>query len=347
MNNNKIKTFKVGGCVRDTLLGIEPNDIDYVVVGASPEDMLSAGFSRVGSSFPVFLDKEGREFALARTERKIGEGYFGFSFSTEDVPLIDDLKRRDLTINSMAMDSSGAIIDPFGGIHDLNRKILRHTSAAFIEDPLRVLRVARFHARFGKEWTIAPETKELCKKIVLSGELKSLSKERIFNEFEKTLAYDNFRLFITDLIEFGCLNVLFEDINVAVLPIPELEPKDALSKFATICFMNSEKFLQSIISDSKFTNEFKDIAAFFLKYKSNADKFILIHDIFKNKKFICDILRTNSLLVNNEHLKFLNFLSTCNINFESIHPEIRNTLKGKQISDYIFQLKLNEFKTGL
>lgn len=179
------KIYLVGGAVRDLLLGLSPKDRDYVVVGATEEWMLDQGFKKVGAAFPVFLHPEtGEEYALARTEVKSGKGYHGFSVKFDpSVTLEDDLKRRDLTINAMALSEDQRFIDPFNGQVDLKNKVLRHTSEAFAEDPLRVLRVARFAARYGFE--VAPETLALCRKIVAAGELALLSRERVWVELYK------------------------------------------------------------------------------------------------------------------------------------------------------------------
>lgn len=179
-----MKVYKVGGCVRDHLLGLEPKDIDFVVVGATSDQMLSEGYTQVGASFPVFL-KNGCEYALARTERKTGVGYSGFAVDINNVTLEDDLLRRDLTINSMAMDDDGLIIDPYGGVNDLSKRILRHTSEAFAEDPIRVLRVARFAARYGN-FKIHETTLELMTKV--APELVHVPGERIWAELEKGLS---------------------------------------------------------------------------------------------------------------------------------------------------------------
>jgi tRNA nucleotidyltransferase (CCA-adding enzyme) len=158
-----MKTYLVGGAVRDMLMGLEPKDKDYVVVGSSADEMLAAGFEKVGADFPVFLHPEtGDEYALARREKKTGTGYLGFTSEFgADVTLEEDLGRRDISINSMAIDDKGNLIDPFNGQEDLKNKTLRHTSNAFEEDPVRVLRLARFRARFGPDWVIAPETRDL------------------------------------------------------------------------------------------------------------------------------------------------------------------------------------------
>ena len=169
-----MQTYLVGGAVRDKLLDIPIKDRDWVVVGATPEEMLDKGFKPVGKDFPVFLHPETKEeYALARTERKSGKGYKGFTFHTSpDVTLEDDLQRRDLTINAIAEDEHGVLIDPYGGAADLKEKMLRHVSPAFVEDPLRVLRIARFAASLG--FKIAPETMALLKDISESDELEAL-----------------------------------------------------------------------------------------------------------------------------------------------------------------------------
>lgn len=183
-----MKMYMVGGAVRDTLMGVVPKDIDYVVVGATPADMIAQGFEQVGASFPVFL-KDGCEYALARTERKTGVGYNGFeTFYDPNVTLEDDLYRRDLTINAMAMDlETGKLIDPYGGQIDIATRVLRHTSGAFVEDPVRVLRTARFAARYG--FAVDPGTVELMRKVV--PELDHVPAERVFAEFEKGLMEDH------------------------------------------------------------------------------------------------------------------------------------------------------------
>lgn len=182
---HSVKIYLVGGAVRDLLLGLEPKDKDYVVVGATPEAMIENGFTQVGASFPVFLHPvSGEEYALARTERKTGTGYHGFeTFYDPSVTLEDDLMRRDLTINSMAMDTDGNLFDPFGGKQDLQDGVLRHTSDAFADDPLRVLRLARFAARYG--FKVAQSTIDLASKLVTSGELETLPRERIWTELSK------------------------------------------------------------------------------------------------------------------------------------------------------------------
>jgi tRNA nucleotidyltransferase/poly(A) polymerase len=184
-----MKTYLVGGAVRDLALGVEPKDRDYVVVGSSTNEMLALGFKQVGADFPVFLHPEtGEEHALARTERKTGKGYHGFTVNADpSVTLEDDLQRRDLTINSMAMDmDTDNLIDPWGGLNDLLQGVLRHTSEAFADDPLRAIRLARFAARL-PDFSIAPETHSLCMTMIEQGDLAELTQERVWAETYKAL----------------------------------------------------------------------------------------------------------------------------------------------------------------
>lgn len=209
-----MRIYKVGGCVRDKLMGLEPKDVDYVVVGSTPEDMEKLGYEQVGKDFPVFLHPEnGCEYALARTERKTGAGYGGFSVDTTNVTLEEDLFRRDLTINAMAMDTAGKIIDPYNGKTDLDNKILRHVSHHFKEDPVRILRIARFSARYG--FDIAEDTIELMKDMVTSGEFNYLTPERVWKEFEKVLPEPHLNKFFETLEKIGALTKVpgFQEIK--------------------------------------------------------------------------------------------------------------------------------------
>ena len=211
-----MKVYEVGGAVRDSLLGLPVTEKDYVVVGATPDAMLALGYRQVGRDFPVFLHpKTGAEYALARTERKTGSGHTAFAVdASTEVTLEDDLLRRDLTINAIARDADGEIIDPYDGRADIERRLLRHVSPAFAEDPLRVLRVARFAARFsGLGFSIAAPTLELMRAIAVSGELETLSAERIWRETEKALESDQPRVFFEVLRDCGALAVIFPEID--------------------------------------------------------------------------------------------------------------------------------------
>lgn len=183
-----MKVYMVGGAVRDRLLGLPVQDRDWVVVGATPQEMVAAGYTPVGRDFPVFLHPETREeYALARTERKTGRGYHGFTFhAAPDVTLEQDLLRRDLTINAMAEDEEGRLIDPYGGLHDLQARVLRHVSPAFAEDPVRILRLARFAARF-TDFSVAGETLMLMRRMVEHGEVDALVPERVWQELARGL----------------------------------------------------------------------------------------------------------------------------------------------------------------
>ena len=213
-----MKTFLVGGAVRDTLLGYPFHEKDWVVVGATPAEMIEAGFAQVGRDFPVFLHPDSKEeYALARTERKSGPGYHGFVVHADRaVTLEEDLERRDLTINAMAMDASGDIIDPYHGQRDLADRVLRHVSPHFVEDPLRVLRVARFAARYHHlGFTIAPETAALLSQIVAADELPHLSIERVWVEMEKALGTTHPEVFFHTLADCQALAVLLPALSVS------------------------------------------------------------------------------------------------------------------------------------
>lgn len=212
-----MKKYIVGGYVRDQLLGLKPKDRDWVIVGAEESDvkyLMSIGFELIGKDFPVLMSPDGEEYALARTERKNGSGYDGFEFNTNKVTLQEDLLRRDLTINSIAYDPILEIyVDPYGGRADLENKVLKHTSPAFAEDPLRVIRLARFAARY-PDFKIHPETMKLAKKLVSSGETKHLSPHRVIAEFKKACSDPNVKIFIDVLNEIGYLKQLLPDVNI-------------------------------------------------------------------------------------------------------------------------------------
>jgi len=217
-----MKTYLVGGAVRDKLLGLPVHEHDWVVVGASPQQLLDLGYQPVGKDFPVFLHPSSKEeYALARTERKSGPGYTGFDcYAHPDVTLEQDLLRRDLTVNAIAQDNNGDLIDPFGGRLDLQNKVLRHVSQAFVEDPLRVLRLARFMARYAHlGFSIAPETMALAQQLSASGELQTLPAERLWRELEKSLQAPSPQYFFTTMAATGAADVL----------LPELTPLDATS----------------------------------------------------------------------------------------------------------------------
>jgi tRNA nucleotidyltransferase (CCA-adding enzyme) len=222
-HNAPMKTYLVGGAVRDRLLGIAVQDRDYVVVGATPDELLALQFKPVGKDFPVFLHPETKEeYALARTERKTGRGYHGFAFNTEPgVTLEADLQRRDLTINAIAEDENGELIDPFHGATDLRNGVLRHVSSAFAEDPVRILRVARFAARYApRGFRIADETMQLMTAMVENGEVDHLVPERVWAETQKALAEPAPSAFVRALHDCGALRVLMPEVD-ALYGVPQ------------------------------------------------------------------------------------------------------------------------------
>ncbi len=218
-----MRVYLVGGAVRDHLLGHPYHEKDYVVVGATPEQLLAQGYQPVGKDFPVFLHPQTKEeYALARTERKSGHGYHGFEFYTDtSVSLEEDLIRRDLTINAMAMDEDGNVYDPYKGQQDLTDRILRHVSNAFVEDPLRVLRIARFAARYkALGFTVAPETLALMQQLAESGELQALTPERVWKETSRALMENHADEYFEVLRACGALKVLFPELD-ALYGIPQ------------------------------------------------------------------------------------------------------------------------------
>ena len=280
---NEMQIYKVGGCIRDKLLGIPVGDNDFVVVGSSPEEMSQLGFKAVGSDFPVFLHPETHEeYALARSEKKVSVGYRGFVFNTTpDISLEEDLARRDITINAIAEDEkTGELIDPFGGQIDLQKKIIRHVSEAFIEDPLRVLRVARFSAKLN--FQVAEDTLYLMLKIVKSGELKSLSSERIWLEISKALMTKHSGNFFKILHAVGALEQILPEF------IPVVENTNSMAffqkisakmfdsnyplekRFAFMCYLISCNFTQSetlsFIEQVTMSNRCKQLAMVLVTY---------------------------------------------------------------------------------
>jgi tRNA nucleotidyltransferase (CCA-adding enzyme) len=218
-----MQIYLVGGAVRDAQLGIPHKERDWCVVGGTAAELEALGYRRVGKDFPVFLHPEtSEEYALARTERKTAPGYHGFEFDcSSDVTIEQDLGRRDLTINALAQDENGALIDPWGGLDDIENRVLRHVSDAFVEDPVRVLRVARFAARFHHlGFTIADETLQLMQKIVDDGEVDALVPDRVWKETELALGGRDVRVFIETLRDCGALRVLFPEVD-ALFGVPQ------------------------------------------------------------------------------------------------------------------------------
>ncbi len=282
-----MEIYLVGGAVRDRLLGLEVKDHDWVVVGATPDEMLAHGFKPVGQDFPVFLHPDtGEEYALARTERKSGKGYTGFTFhASPDVTLEDDLVRRDLTINAIAQSEDGALHDPWGGRHDLEQRLLRHVSPAFVEDPLRVLRVARFYARFAHlGFTVAEETLALMRELSAGDELDHLTPERVWQECARALATRSPERFFRLLQQVealgkvmpGCETLNCDRLQQLIARLPETAPHRPEAIFALFVRVltenHSDQDAQTALTDLcerlRIPNRFRDLA---LKTRLHAD----------------------------------------------------------------------------
>lgn len=271
-----MKIYLVGGAVRDQLLSYPVYDKDWVVVGATPQEMLEQNYKPVGSDFPVFIHPtSGEEYALARTERKSGKGYTGFQYqASPDVTLEEDLSRRDLTINAMAQSDDGQIFDPYGGQNDLASKILRHVSSAFSEDPLRVLRVARFAARYAHlGFTLAPETLKLMQGISATDELEHLTRERVWQEMERSLGEKSPLVFFQTLHDAHALNTLFPRFTRLIDSQEASRLQTSFSqntskevRFAALCSLcfineaNPESELRNFCQQLKTPNHYRDLA---------------------------------------------------------------------------------------
>jgi tRNA nucleotidyltransferase (CCA-adding enzyme) len=252
-----VKTYVVGGAVRDELLGLPVKDRDHVVVGATPDEMVKLGFKPVGKDFPVFLHPvpPHEEYALARTERKSGRGYKGFTvYASPEVTLEDDLRRRDLTINAMAKAEDGTLIDPFDGRKDLEKKLLRHVSEAFQEDPVRILRVARFAARFG--FDIAAETMQLMKDMVASGETDYLVPERVWQEFAKGLVEERPERMFEVLEACGLRERLLPELETQ----PEIMSGALAVRFALLCWALAEDEVETLCQRLRVPNDVRELA---------------------------------------------------------------------------------------
>jgi tRNA nucleotidyltransferase (CCA-adding enzyme) len=270
-----MKVYLVGGAVRDQLLGFPIKERDWVVVGATPEEMLKRGFKQVGRDFPVFLHpKTHEEYALARTERKVGKGYRGFvCYSDSSITLEDDLNRRDLTINAMAKDRRGNIIDPFSGRQDLKKRILHHVSPAFAEDPVRILRVARFAARFGN-FRVHPQTNKLMQEMLAKGEVDTLVPERVWQELERALKEANPAKFFIALKNCRVLLKLFPEIarhlpaiNKGLQRVINLSQESPV-RFATIAFNLDKEGCNAFCKKYRLPNNYRELSLIVLRLRN-------------------------------------------------------------------------------
>ena len=308
-----MKIFQVGGSIRDELLGQTPKDRDWVVVGSSPEEMLDNGFKPIGKDFPVFIHSESKEeYALARTEKKSGYGYKGFTFYFgKDVTLEEDLSRRDFTINAIAKNDSGELIDPFGGQEDLNRKLFKHVSQAFLEDPLRAIRIARFKTYpHLQTFNIDTSTQEMLKEIGVSGELAKLSKDRIWTEIQRSLQSPFASEFFSTLLDYqlhlpwldNLVNPECKDSKSPEVKWAELESKNNFKLVSALPVPNQFKaytaLLKNMLSLKKESSEellIKNIEK--INFHRNMDQvnLLLELDLLKKDKYFISKLAENIL----------------------------------------------------
>lgn len=323
---SQLEIYLVGGAVRDELLGLTVTEKDWVVVGATPEELLALGFTPVGKEFPVFLHPlTHEEYALARTERKVGKGYKGFTFYTsKEVTLAEDLKRRDLTINAMAKTVSGELIDPYHGQRDLKEKILRHVSSAFEEDPVRILRLARFSAKF-PDFTIHQSTQQLMEKMVALGEVDALVAERVWQELAKSLLNEKPRRFFETLRDCGAALILFPDLALDDSLLTTLDRASAVTtspiiRLATVFYQIPPAIFKQWIERFRIPNEFSDFVSLLRDY----------HNVYVNclqndaSAFLKFIKQTDAL---RRPQRFQDFLLACNVIHHSLNPSYAETVE--------------------
>lgn len=358
-----MKAFLVGGAVRDKLLGYPHQEHDWVVVGATPEEMLQAGFKPVGKDFPVFLHpRTNDEYALARTERKTGHGYHGFHFyCAPDVTLEQDLARRDLTINAMAEDENGVLIDPYGGKRDLEQKLLRHVAPAFAEDPLRILRVARFAARYRHlGFRIAPETLELMRAIVAAGEVEHLVSERIWKETERALGERNPEIYFATLQQCDAMRHLFPNIRSDALALEKLERcanqfHTLLVRFAVLCSEMKSEELTVFCSRICAPNDYRELAQLIIAQSAaikKADTPLLAFSIIENSDALRRPQRFELLLDTAAALQISKIMierlrhAYKNAAIISAQPLLARGFKGKELGEEIRRERIAAIERG-
>ena len=381
-----MKIYLVGGAVRDKILGIPVNDKDYLVVGSTPEEMMKLGYKAIGKDFPVFLHPDTKqEYALARTEKKVGKGYHGFKFYTSpDVTLEEDLGRRDITINALAEDEDGNVYDPFNGKADIKNKIIRHVSDAFIEDPLRVLRVARF-AALDVEFKIQVETLALMKKMVSSGELKYLSVERVVAEVSKGLEGGNPDIMIHYLCECGALNEVFPGLNpdpnqsldfvslgLALKKTPHsLAPESKIIMLLLVPYFSKHYLPETYkgwIKQQEYLLKYLKISSMYIKIFNNIkneeihlksflilgaeDKLDCLYrlDFFRRPNITLEILNIIPLFykefkITTSPFESLNkFLSLYSNEISQLKSELDTSKSGDEIKEFVYQERLSILK---
>lgn len=357
-----MKTYLVGGAVRDKLLNFPYHEKDWVVVGGTPEVLLEQGYQAVGKDFPVFLHPDTREeYALARTERKIAKGYTGFEcFSSPDVSLEEDLQRRDLTINAIAEDELGNLIDPYGGQQDLADKILRHVSEAFSEDPLRILRVARFMARYHHlGFTVAPETLTLMQLIASSGELASLPQERIWKELERSLGEKNPEQFFITVHQCDALKQLLPELapdfgqTIETFTRACQQNNNPLIRFSCLLYALDDQACEQLCKKTRTPRNYRDLALLVNRYGqltevvplSATQQLTLLEktDAFRRPDRFLDFLTACEILHDNASTCHLltAALSACkSVNIKSLAEQFT----GKEIAAQIHQHRINAIK---
>lgn len=371
--NKQLTVYRVGGYVRDKLLGIKPHDCDYVVTGSSADEMLKLGYTQVGKSFPVFLHPQSKEeYALARTEKKIGYGHTGFTTnSSKEVTLEQDLSRRDITINAIAENAEGKIIDPFNGVQDLRERMIRHVSPAFSDDPLRILRVARFAARF--DFNVASETMELLTNMGINQDGLTLSRERILSELDKALSYNYTSRFFSILIDTQNLDVFFPNLAKAIKDhsqqkqlLSTLERlQNSISKYLALAYTlrvnNLQQEINEFAIDKKMLNLMKYATLIFdflnlLHYKLNDEEFL---DLLKKCNALRDTEQFSLLLQSISELpsfqnkkthSILNFLKVLSLNLTQLNfSDLANHETKQNIADKVHArqlLTINQLRTN-
>lgn len=351
-----MKIYLVGGAVRDKILNLPVLEKDYVVVGSSPDEMIKKNYKPIGKDFPVFLHPHSKEeYALARTEKKTGIGYKGFKFYTDpNISLEQDLYRRDLTINAIACDENDNFIDPYGGIKDINKKILRHVSDAFSEDPLRILRIARFQAKL-VDFKIAGETEMLLKQMVASGELHSLSFERVIIELKKTFKLKQGFIFFQVLEKVDALNKIFDlgsnkKISHLIKPFFDIEIFYELD-FSILWLYFQIKFNLKFNSNFKvcFSKKNQTLVKLFFKVRNNLMhlkqlKIYELHDLLKtigfygnNKQidFLFELSELDSIYEKEDFHANHTFFKELSLYFASKNITIPKNLSNAEISNYL------------
>jgi tRNA nucleotidyltransferase (CCA-adding enzyme) len=357
-----MEIYLVGGAVRDELLKLPVKDKDYVVVGATAEEMLKKKFKQVGKDFPVFLHPDTKEeYALARVERKIGLGYTGFSFDTSPkVTIEEDLLRRDLTINAIAKKvSDGEIVDPYHGREDIEKKILRHVSPAFAEDPVRILRVGRFAARFAAlGFKVAPETTELMLSMVKAGEVNALVAERVWAELSRALQEKNPEKFFRVLKNCDALEILFPGINhrnIAALKTAATYFNDPESLFAVLCHGLTETQLDTMCQRYRIPASYRELAHMLIKlqptynraFSLSAEELLLFlqsADAFRREERFKKLLSAMGIIGGTRALSmpFLAALKAAKVVDPQKH--VATGAKGQEIAALIHQERLDSIK---